>query len=217
MSLEIKTCQNCKQNFTIDPEDFAFYDKIKVPPPPWCPECRVVRKMIWRNERTLYRKKCDLCQKDIISVYPQQSSYKVYCSNCWNGDSWDAVDYGQNMDFSTSFFEQFKDLQEKVPRLALLNLKSTNSDYQNYATENKNCYMIVSAIGDEDCYYGYRILYSKDCFDCYDIDKCELCYECKECTQSYSSSYSVLSENLINCSFCFDCKNCQNCFGCVGF
>lgn len=28
---ENKTCQNCKQNFTIESEDFIFYDKIKVP------------------------------------------------------------------------------------------------------------------------------------------------------------------------------------------
>ena len=32
-----KICQNCKQNFTIEPEDFTFYDKIKVPSPTFCP------------------------------------------------------------------------------------------------------------------------------------------------------------------------------------
>ncbi len=30
---EVKTCQNCKQNFTIESEDFVFYEKIDVPPP----------------------------------------------------------------------------------------------------------------------------------------------------------------------------------------
>ena len=29
MQLEIKNCQNCKQNFTIESDDFAFYDKMK--------------------------------------------------------------------------------------------------------------------------------------------------------------------------------------------
>ncbi|MBI5220508.1 MAG: hypothetical protein HY978_01565 [Candidatus Liptonbacteria bacterium] len=38
---EAKICQNCKTDFTIDPEDFDFYRKIDVPPPTWCPECRV--------------------------------------------------------------------------------------------------------------------------------------------------------------------------------
>lgn len=30
---ETKICQNCKKDFTIDPEDFKFYEKIKVPSP----------------------------------------------------------------------------------------------------------------------------------------------------------------------------------------
>ena len=30
---ETKSCQNCKNDFIIEPDDFAFYDKIKVPPP----------------------------------------------------------------------------------------------------------------------------------------------------------------------------------------
>ena len=30
---ETKNCQNCKQDFTIDPDDFGFYEKIKIPPP----------------------------------------------------------------------------------------------------------------------------------------------------------------------------------------
>ena len=29
MNLETKQCKNCKQNFTIEPEDFEFYDKNK--------------------------------------------------------------------------------------------------------------------------------------------------------------------------------------------
>ena len=36
MNPETKNCQNCKKDFTIESEDFAFYEKIKVPPPTWC-------------------------------------------------------------------------------------------------------------------------------------------------------------------------------------
>jgi len=48
--METKTCQNCKIEFVIEKEDFNFYEKIKVPPPTWCPECRMIRRMTWRNE-----------------------------------------------------------------------------------------------------------------------------------------------------------------------
>ena len=54
MEQEIKVCQNCKKDFTIEPDDFAFYEKIKVPAPTFCPECRLQRRLAFRNERALY-------------------------------------------------------------------------------------------------------------------------------------------------------------------
>ncbi|MBI4253199.1 hypothetical protein HY623_03435 [Candidatus Uhrbacteria bacterium] len=39
MNSEQRICQNCKQSFIIESEDFMFYEKMKVPPPTWCPEC----------------------------------------------------------------------------------------------------------------------------------------------------------------------------------
>ncbi len=79
MKNETKNCQNCKQNFTIESEDFNFYEKIKVPPPTFCPECRMQRRMVWRNERVLYKRKCDLCNKNIISMYADFAVFPVYC------------------------------------------------------------------------------------------------------------------------------------------
>jgi hypothetical protein len=55
MKTETKTCQNCKKDFTIESEDFNFYEKIKVPPPTFCPECRIIRRMLWRNFRSLFK------------------------------------------------------------------------------------------------------------------------------------------------------------------
>jgi len=46
MKSETKNCQNCKKDFTIEPEDFNFYEKIKVPPPTFCPECRLQRRIL---------------------------------------------------------------------------------------------------------------------------------------------------------------------------
>ena len=37
MNSETKNCQNCHTNFVIVPDDFSFYEKIKVPTPTFCP------------------------------------------------------------------------------------------------------------------------------------------------------------------------------------
>ena len=121
MKPETKICQNCKKEFIIEPEDFNFYEKIKVPPPTFCPECRFARRMTWRNERALYKRKCDATGVDIISIFSPDSGYKAYEEKHWWSDKWDPLDYGADYDFSKPFFVQYQELLKQVPHLALFN------------------------------------------------------------------------------------------------
>src|SRR3989344_2610300 len=115
MNSETRQCQNCKNQFTIEPEDFNFYEKIKVPAPTFCPECRLKRRLAWRNERAIYKRKCDSTGKEIFSMFHPDAPVKVYEHDYWWSDSWDAIDYGREYDFSKPFFEQFKNLLSQVP------------------------------------------------------------------------------------------------------
>ena len=216
MESTAKQCKNCKQDFVIEPDDFAFYGKIKVPPPTWCPDCRTQRRLTFRNERSFHKRKCDLCSKDIISVYSPDSPYRVFCTTCWYGDKWDPITFGKNYNFSEPFLKQFQSLLKEVPRRALNNIKSLNSEYTNYAVANKNCYLGFSILYSEDCAYGSRILHCKECFDCLDTQKSELCYECIHCRDCSRSTFCEYSESLVDCHLCYDCKGLTNCFGCVG-
>jgi hypothetical protein len=112
MDSQIKRCQNCKENFTIEPDDFAFYEKVKVPAPTFCPNCRLQRRMTFRNERTLYKDTCDLCKRSILSMYSPDKPFTVYCRECWYGDGWDPMQYGRAYDFTKPFFTQFRELTE---------------------------------------------------------------------------------------------------------
>src|SRR5215213_3905646 len=96
---EQKTCQNCKGQFTIEPEDFDFYEKIKVPPPTWCPECRFVRRMLWRNDWHLFKKKAENSGKEVFSFLPSESPIKIYDRDYWNSDAWDPLEYGKEYDW----------------------------------------------------------------------------------------------------------------------
>ena len=75
MSNQVKACQNCKSEFHVEPDDFAFYEKINVPPPTFCPDCRRQRRLAWRNERGFYRRTCDLCAQNIIALYPADAPF----------------------------------------------------------------------------------------------------------------------------------------------
>jgi len=213
MKEEIKNCQNCKMDFIIEPEDFLFYEKINVPPPTRCPDCRQQRRYAWRNERTLYRRDCNLCGKSTVTIYSPNKDLKVYCINCWWGDGWDPASYGLDFDFARPFFEQFKELQTKVPRIAVFNKNNINSDYTNHSGDNKNTYLSSCAFDDEDVMYSNWIMKSRNCMDCsYIYEGGERLYECIDSRKSFKCQFGFLLESCIDCFYCYDCHNCNHCF-----
>lgn len=78
MEAQIKSCQNCKKDFTIESEDFKFYEKIKVPAPTWCPDCRFMRRISFMNVYSLYKRTCDKCQLPIISMFHKDKKEFVF-------------------------------------------------------------------------------------------------------------------------------------------
>ncbi len=105
MNPESKNCQNCKSEFTIEVDDFSFYEKMKVPAPIFCPECRFQRRCSWRNDTSLYSTNCSLCEKRVVSMYAPDSGMTIYCNKCWWSDKWDPYSYAVDYDFSRPFFE----------------------------------------------------------------------------------------------------------------
>src|SRR3989344_2558070 len=104
------TCNNCHQSFDITPDDLVFYEKMAVSEPKNCSQCRMARMLVWRNERALYKRACDLCKKDIICMYRPGTKFPIYCRDCFLSDKWDPTQYGREYDASRSFFEQFGEL-----------------------------------------------------------------------------------------------------------
>ncbi len=213
-NIENRVCQNCKNAFTIESEDFSFYEKIKVPPPTFCPECRFQRRALWRNERTLYRRTCDMSGKSIVSIYSPDSRFKVYGLKEWWGDDWDPKDYGVDFDFSKPFFEQWKELQMKVPRLALQNKNNINSDFSNHSNNSKDCYMCTGAFNSENCMHSAHILPAKNSSDVYRAEGTsnENLFECINIHDCYNCQYCYLISNSFDCYYSFDLRNCSNCF-----
>ncbi len=218
MEAQIKTCQNCKQSFTIEVEDFNFYEKIKVPPPTFCPECRRQRRWAWRNNMSLYNRKCDLCDKPVVSIYAPDSGLTIYCNKCWWSDKWDGKSYGVDYDFSRSFFEQHRELMLQVPHVSVVNdndIASLNCEYTHDWWFSKNCYMTFSGWHVENVMYSFFILAGRDIMDCMIIrSKSERMYECFFSSGCYNVKYSNVLKNCIDSQFLYHCVNCQDCFMC---
>lgn len=207
-----KICKTCEKEFVIKDEDLSFYEQIKSPTPNYCPECRMKRRMIWRNERTLHHRTCDLCKKNIITIYSPDIPYKVYCNDCFHSDNWDSLSYGMDLDFSKPFLQQFKELQLKTPHLYAFVFKNVNSEYVNGAAFNKNCYLIFVSDHNEDCMYSHSIFDSKNTLDCLNSNECEFCYDCVTCKKCYRV---LFSEDCSSSQDLYFCKNCANCHDCI--
>jgi hypothetical protein len=217
------TCQNkgiskyCSGEFVIEPEDFVFYEKIKVPPPTFCPECRFQRRLSFMNVYSLYKAICAKCDKSIISMFHQDSGKKVFCSKCWWADDWDGTEYAMDYDPSKNFFEQFQELKNKTPFMALDTLYSSlvNTSYTNYSSYLKNGYGLFFADYAEDSFYCDFVNTIKDTMDCSRVLESELCYDCVGMNKSFKCIGSLECENSVNLVFSKNCANCNDCFGCV--
>ena len=213
-----KQCQQCSKTYKIESEDLEFYKRIEVPEPNFCPECRARRRLSVRNHWNYYERTCDMCKKHIISVYDPERTKNVYCNDCWWGDKWDAKDYAQDFDFNKTLAEQFKELHEEVPKLAMMNdngTKSENCEYSNDFAFGKNVYMVAAAWYDENCMYSFQLNHSKDCIDCLYFFDCELCYDCSSGYKCYGCEHCHEIHDSNDCIFGYDLKNCNDCILCA--
>lgn len=217
---ETRNCTKCKHDFVLEDDDFSFYEKMKVPAPKVCPDCRFKMRAVWRNEMTLYSgKRCDLCDKGIVTMYNPKSPYKVYCNGCYRGDNWDPKSYAKEYDFSKSFFEQLKELIISVPKNALFSTtgggQTINSDFTSCSGGLKNCYMCFNCTWLEDSAYNRGLTYSKEIFDNYFGIKLDQCYETVNTQLSSRTSHSKNTIGCVDCIYMLNCSGCTNCFGCV--
>lgn len=193
-----------------------FYEKIKVPPPTFCPQCRLVRRLAWFKGFRLYKRKCDLCKKEKISMYRPDAPYRIYCHECWWSDKWDPADYARDYDFSQPFFKQYNELLREVPLrgVAIDTITGEMSPYTNHGGFLKNCYLTFYSEYNEDAYHGFYLMRNKSLLDCSVLWECENCYDSMNGFRNYQVHGSRGNvHNSTDCYFIKDSKNAEHCFG----
>lgn len=206
----------CGSGFEVTAGDRDFYQKMNVPEPKCCPQCRLARRMSYRNERKLYRRKCDVTGKPLISMFSEQSPVKICDKNHWFSSEFDPLDYGREFDFSRSFFENFHDLLQAIPLPSLRVEHSENCEYNSDTSDSKNCYLCSRTHKCADMLYTYRGNSSSSCTDCLQVvENCEFLYECVGCATCYDGMFLEYSERCSQSAFLSHCRGCTNCFLCT--
>lgn len=211
-----KTCPVCHQPFSLSAKAKEILQKFPgEPEPELCFVCGQKRRLIFRNGTNLYRRTCDATGASIISSIAPEKPYTVYSQMSWWGDSWDAKSYGRPIDWNQPFFTQFRNLQLQVPRIALTNLNSENSDYCNMSDGNKNCYLIFGGDYNEDSLYGIFGMKNRSIVDCDVSNYNERCYWMCDSFHCYGCRFTFDSQHCVSCAFVSDCTGCTECILCT--
>lgn len=221
-----KICAVSGVEFPIYESDMQFYKKISsvrggddclIPTPTLCPEERCRRRLGWQNMRNLYHRVCDATGMTVITNISPDKKMTVYTQKYWWSDARDFKDYGRDIDFDRPFFEQFAELMEVVPQPNLMAnyLLDENSEYTNYAGNNKDCYLVFHADMNRDCYFGVGIKKCNNTVDCVHTHGCDVMYECSDARNCHNCKYISNSEDCANSWFLKSCFNCKDCIWCV--
>jgi Zn ribbon nucleic-acid-binding protein len=220
--VETRKCRQCEADFPITDKDMEFYEKVSpsfagkkylIPPPTLCPDCRAQRRLAWRNERKLYKRKCDATGKDMLSMFPPSSRFRVYHPDEWY--TYDFLKEWRWIDWDRSFFDQFNSLLLDVPHMWLSVASNQNCDYTNQCGNSKDCYYSFDVWMAENCLYSNFIDDSTFLVDSNSTHESHVCYDCIDAIRC-SHSFSLL--RCEDCSFSrrlVDCKGCKYCLECI--
>ena len=82
---EILVCEDCKKNFIITKSEFDFYKRMNIPLPHKDFECRHKDRMLKRNPRKLWHRKCmkEGCKNEFETSYSTDRPEIIYCETCY--------------------------------------------------------------------------------------------------------------------------------------
>ncbi|MDD5103699.1 MAG: hypothetical protein PHX93_04835 [Candidatus Peribacteraceae bacterium] len=196
-----RTCRNawCKQPYEVVADDLAFYDQVSpvfagkkelIPPPTLCPECRHQKRAMLIPHLAFHERASALSGKRILSIYPESSPFPVYGIDEWWSDGWDPMTYGMPLDHQLPFFQQFRMLLSRVPRMANTNNYCENCDYCYSAGNAKNCFHCAIVHRSEEIYYSEMITGgNSNLMDCYRCQQSQHLYQCWQCISCVSSTF----------------------------
>src|SRR3989338_7291963 len=153
MEAETRHCQNCKNDFVIEPDDFGFYEKINVLPPRLCPDC------LWSD---------DLDSKKYGQDYDPKRPFFEQFRELWEQVPKPALVSTRDVDCS------YMNLTADNRNCYKL-IESSNNE------NCINCYWIQLSKDLVDCFFTNKVEFSyevDDCYDCHSISYSKSCYNC---------------------------------------
>ena len=77
--------EQCTEAFKITPDELKFYQRMSLPLPHLCPNCRHYQRIKQRNPLKLWHRKCmkEGCENEFETSYSPDRPEIVYCERCY--------------------------------------------------------------------------------------------------------------------------------------
>jgi hypothetical protein len=216
-----RTCRISGKEFVITDREIAFLESIaptiawkKYPLwlPTLCPEERMRRRLSWRNSFSLYKGKCIISGKDIVTSYNPDFWYIGVDQRTWWTEI-ECLEYGIIYSEDQTFFSQYNRLIQKTPLPCLSNSYdiNENSEYVNGTINIKDSYLIFNSFNSQNCEYSETVNTSEHIFDSSYVFDSSYCYDCIGINRCYQCIAVEESEDCQESLFLYDCHWCSFC------
>lgn len=216
-------CNSCDRTFTPSQNELDFIYKIspvfedeKIPFQHCglCPHCRRQNRHALRNQFRLFKRRCDLSGRSMLSIHTPDAPFPVFHHELWWEKKRRGLDFGRDFDFSKTFFEQMQELRNEVPVESLRLVNCENSEYCSNSVKCKNCLMVFGSTECEDCFYLENCSFCKNTMLAWRSTHLELCYGIYGSDRLFNCFHSEACYSSSDLYFCKQCYDCAHCFGC---
>ena len=78
--------EQCTEAFKIIPDELQFYQRMNLPLPRLCPNCRHYNRLKQRNPLKLWHRSCmkEGCTNEFETSYAPDRPEIIYCESCYN-------------------------------------------------------------------------------------------------------------------------------------
>lgn len=82
--ISMQQCHECNHPFQIIHQELSFYEKMSLPSPQYCPDCRHRRRFLLRRPRKLWQRACHRCKNMMNTAFSPESPEIIYCEKCYS-------------------------------------------------------------------------------------------------------------------------------------
>ncbi|MFH1089899.1 MAG: hypothetical protein V1716_05780 [Candidatus Uhrbacteria bacterium] len=206
-----KICTLTSEKWTMTAEELSWYKKFNVPPASHSPLARMRILSGFMNGFQWWWQKHPATDKPVLSYVHPSSGLKVLPDQEWLTNDFSSE--GREYDTQKSFFEQFRELQIKVPLKAANNTVDPEHSMALGSKGDIDSYFVADGGRNRECFFTLFSALGERSAEIHNVLQAVDSYHVNDAFNVHRSQYASDLRALSNSAFAFIASECSDCFG----